>query len=138
MGPADARPGRCDPSSRAQRVAGRGGWPQAGRVGVSPQTPMQRWFPIRPPPVTSIARCATLPAARFARPGEGWGGGKLGLSAGEDVDVTAADGRTIAIAKAEQDHEKPDRLQRALANIRNRNWTLPPDYKFDRDEANER
>jgi len=52
--------------------------------------------------------------------------------------VTAADGRTIAIAKAEQDHEKPDRLQRALANIRNRNWTLPPDYKFDRDEANER
>lgn len=63
---------------------------------------------------------------------------EMGLSAGEDVDVRAADHRTIAIAKAEQDREKLDRRQRALANIRSRNWTLPPDYKFDRDEANER
>ncbi len=26
----------------------------------------------------------------------------------------------------------------ALARMAARNWTLPPDYKFDRDEANER
>jgi len=30
------------------------------------------------------------------------------------------------------------RRRRAIKSIASRNWTLPPDYKFDRDEANER
>jgi antitoxin MazE len=33
---------------------------------------------------------------------------------------------------------KEDRRQRAIERLASRNWTLPPDYKFDRDEANER
>ncbi len=33
---------------------------------------------------------------------------------------------------------KEQRRQRAIESIASRNWTLPPDYKFDRDEANER
>jgi len=30
------------------------------------------------------------------------------------------------------------RRKAALERMATRNWTLPPDYKFDRDEANER
>jgi antitoxin MazE len=33
---------------------------------------------------------------------------------------------------------KEDQRRRALDRMAARNWTLPPDYKFDRDEANER
>jgi antitoxin MazE len=33
---------------------------------------------------------------------------------------------------------KEDRRKLALERLASRNWTLPPDYKFDRGEANER
>jgi antitoxin MazE len=33
---------------------------------------------------------------------------------------------------------KEDQRRRALDRMAARNWTLPPEYKFDRDEANER
>ena len=34
--------------------------------------------------------------------------------------------------------QKEDRRKAALERLATLNWTLPPDYKFDRDEANER
>jgi antitoxin MazE len=55
---------------------------------------------------------------------------KMGLDAGDDLNAAAAD-RTIAV-------EKNRRREEALASLRARQWTLPPDYKFDREEANER
>ena len=82
---------------------------------------------------------------------------EMDLSAGDDVDVTAADHKTIAISKADRDEEfleklralqkpapeavgvsKEDRRKAALERLASLNWELPPDYKFDRDEANER
>jgi antitoxin MazE len=82
---------------------------------------------------------------------------QMGLSAGDDVNVTAADHRTIAISKAEQDRDflqklralqkpapeglpvqKEDRRKAALERLASLKWEVPPDYKFDRDEANER
>ncbi len=57
---------------------------------------------------------------------------ELGLKEGDELTVVAARNGAIAVETAE------DRRLRALENIRARNWTLPPDYKFDRDEANER
>jgi antitoxin MazE len=63
---------------------------------------------------------------------------EMGLSAGDDVNVTAADHRTIAIAKAEQDSEKVDRRVRFLKDMEQFRWPAPKGYKFDRDEANER
>jgi antitoxin MazE len=56
---------------------------------------------------------------------------KMGLSAGDELNIVDVAERTLIVAKE-------DRRQRALENLRSRNWTLPPDYKFDRDEANER
>jgi hypothetical protein len=44
------------------------------------------------------------------------------------VDVV---GRTLVV-------QKEDRRKAALERLATLNWTLPPDYKFDRDEANER
>ena len=57
---------------------------------------------------------------------------KLGLKEGDELNVVAAKDGTLEVETREQ------RRQRALENIRSRNWTLPADYKFDRDEANER
>jgi len=34
--------------------------------------------------------------------------------------------------------QKEDRRNAAVERLASLNWTLPPDYKFDRDEANER
>jgi antitoxin MazE len=56
---------------------------------------------------------------------------KMGLSAGDELNIVDVAERTLIVAKE-------DRRQRALENLLARNWTLPPDYKFDRDEANER
>ena len=55
----------------------------------------------------------------------------LGLKAGDELDIVAATNRRIEVAK-------DDRRERALAAIRSRRWALPPDYCFDRDEANAR
>ncbi|QDW36168.1 AbrB/MazE/SpoVT family DNA-binding domain-containing protein [Bradyrhizobium sp. KBS0727] len=57
---------------------------------------------------------------------------QLGLKEGDELNVVAASSDTLAV------ETKEARRLRALANIRARNWTLPADYKFDRDEANER
>lgn len=56
----------------------------------------------------------------------------LGLKEGDELNVVAASRGTIEIETRE------DRRRRALARMAARNWTLPADYKFDRDEANER
>jgi antitoxin MazE len=55
----------------------------------------------------------------------------LGLKAGDELTVVVDTPRWIEVAK-------DDRRERALAAIRARRWTLPPDYRFDRDEANGR
>jgi len=56
---------------------------------------------------------------------------KMGLQAGDELNIVDVVGRTLVV-------EKEERRRAALENIRARNWTVPPDYKFDRDEANER
>jgi antitoxin MazE len=56
---------------------------------------------------------------------------ELGLRAGDRLDIVAATNRRIEVAK-------DDRRERALAAIRARRWALPPNYRFDRDEANAR
>jgi antitoxin MazE len=56
---------------------------------------------------------------------------KMGLRDGDEINIVDVVERTLVV-------QKEDPRQRALENIRSRNWTLPPDYKFDRDEANER
>jgi antitoxin MazE len=56
---------------------------------------------------------------------------RLGLKPGDEVEIVAADSSRIAIA--------PDRRREAaIARMRARAWPLPEDYRFDRDEANER
>jgi len=57
---------------------------------------------------------------------------KLGLKEGDELDVVAARNGAIEV------ETKEDQRRRALERMATRNWTLPPDYKFDRDEANER
>jgi antitoxin MazE len=56
----------------------------------------------------------------------------LGLKEGDELNVVAASSGTIEVETREEQR------RRALARMATRNWTLPPDYKFDRDEANER
>jgi antitoxin MazE len=56
---------------------------------------------------------------------------KMGLSAGDELNIVDVAERTLVVAKE-------DRRKAALERLASRNWTLPPDYKFDRDEANER
>ena len=57
---------------------------------------------------------------------------QLGLKEGDDVNVVAAKDGTLEVETRE------DQRRRALDRMAARNWTLPDDYKFDRDEANER
>jgi antitoxin MazE len=57
--------------------------------------------------------------------------GEMGLNAGDEVELTPADARRLAVRKIDRRAEFLDRLQEF-------NWTLPADYKFDRDEGNER
>jgi antitoxin MazE len=57
---------------------------------------------------------------------------ELGLKEGDELNVVAAKGGAIAI------ETKEDQRRRALERMAKRNWTFPADYKFDRDEANER
>ena len=63
-----------------------------------------------------------LPAAVFEA---------LGLKEGDDIDVVIADDRLIGIGR------KPDRLE-LLRRLRKFRGLIPADFKFDRDEANER
>lgn len=57
---------------------------------------------------------------------------ELGLKEGDELNVVAARDGTIEVETRE------DQRRRAIERMAERNWTLPPDYKFDRDEANER
>jgi antitoxin MazE len=57
---------------------------------------------------------------------------ELGLKEGDELNVVAAKSGTIEVETRE------DQRRRALERMAARNWTLPPDYKFNRDEANER
>jgi antitoxin MazE len=57
---------------------------------------------------------------------------QLGLKEGDELNVVAARDGSIEV------ETKEDQRRRALNRMAARNWTLPPDYKFDRDEANER
>ena len=57
---------------------------------------------------------------------------QLGLKEGDELNVVAANTGSIEV------ETKEAQRQRALDNIRDRNWTLPADYKFDREEANKR
>jgi hypothetical protein len=50
-----------------------------------------------------------------------------------------SDARKARVAELKQNVvEKVDRRKAALERIASLQWTLPPDHKFDRDEANER
>jgi antitoxin MazE len=57
---------------------------------------------------------------------------ELGLKEGDELEVVSARAGTIEVETREEQR------RRALASMRARQWALPPDYKFDRDEANER
>jgi antitoxin MazE len=56
---------------------------------------------------------------------------KMGLRAGDELDIVDVAGRTLIV-------QKEDRRKAALERLASLNWTLSPDYRFDRDEANER
>jgi antitoxin MazE len=56
---------------------------------------------------------------------------KMGLRAGDELNIVDVVERTLVV-------EKEDRRKAALEQLASLNWKLPPDYKFDRDEANER
>jgi antitoxin MazE len=55
----------------------------------------------------------------------------LELKAGDEIDIHIADARELAVAR------KPGR-QELLKRLRAFRGRLPPDFKFDRDEANAR
>ena len=57
---------------------------------------------------------------------------RLGLKEGDELNVVAAEKGTIEV------ETKEEQRRRALERMAARDWTLPPDYKFDRDEANQR
>ena len=57
---------------------------------------------------------------------------QLSLKEGDELNVVAASKETIEV------ETKKERRRRAIERLASLNWTLPPDYKFDRDEANER
>jgi antitoxin MazE len=56
---------------------------------------------------------------------------KMGLKAGDELNIVDVVERTLVV-------QKEDRRKAALERLASLNWTLPPDYKSDRDEANER
>jgi antitoxin MazE len=56
---------------------------------------------------------------------------KMGLRVGDELNIVDVVERTLVV-------EKADLRKAALERLASRNWTLPSDYKFDRDEANER
>ncbi|MFK0208125.1 AbrB/MazE/SpoVT family DNA-binding domain-containing protein [Agrobacterium sp. NPDC090283] len=55
----------------------------------------------------------------------------LHIKEGDEVDVVTS---TVPLAQTPTEDER----RQALEKIRALRWTLPADYRFDRDEANER
>jgi antitoxin MazE len=56
---------------------------------------------------------------------------ELGLAPGDELNVVGASRRQIAV-------EKVDKRAEFLKQMEQFHWPAPEDYKFDRDEANER
>jgi antitoxin MazE len=56
---------------------------------------------------------------------------EMGLKPGDELVVVDVSKGVIAVAK-------DDQRRRALDELAALNWTLPGDYRFDRDEANSR
>jgi antitoxin MazE len=56
---------------------------------------------------------------------------QMGLKAGDEINIVDVVERTLVV-------QNEDRRKAAPARLGSRNWTPPSDYKFDRDEANER
>ena len=56
---------------------------------------------------------------------------EMGLSDGDELNIVDVVERTLVVAKE-------DRRKAALERLASHNWTLSADYRFDRDEANER
>ena len=56
---------------------------------------------------------------------------KMGLKAGDEINIVDVVERTLVV-------QKEDQFITALERLASGNGTLPPGYKFDRDEANER
>lgn len=57
---------------------------------------------------------------------------QLGLKEGDQLNIVAARDDAIEVETEEA------RRRRALQRMATRGWTLPENYRFDRDEANER
>lgn len=55
----------------------------------------------------------------------------LDLSEGDAIEVVDIIGRTLVVVKQAK-------RRNAIANMAKRNWKAPKDYRFNRDEANER
>lgn len=55
----------------------------------------------------------------------------LELSEGDEIEITIAGTRDFQI-------ERDRRREKALDRLRRSNWTLPPGWRFNREEANER
>jgi antitoxin MazE len=51
---------------------------------------------------------------------------KVGLRAGDELDIVDVFERTLIV-------QKQDRRKAALERLASLNWTLPPDYTFDRE-----
>jgi antitoxin MazE len=58
----------------------------------------------------------------------------LDLKEGDEVEVHIAGPRVVEIARS----VTPEQREAALARISESRWKLPPDWKFNRDEANAR
>lgn len=56
---------------------------------------------------------------------------ELGLKAGDEVEIRRSGERTLEI-------ERTDKRAAFLEKMKQFHWDLPPDYKFDRDEASQR
>lgn len=59
---------------------------------------------------------------------------RFGLKEGDEIDSKSVES-ALESASAEDVRR---RREQALADIANAGWTLPPDWRFDRDEANAR
>jgi antitoxin MazE len=56
---------------------------------------------------------------------------EMGLNPGDELNIVDASKERLLV-------EKDEKRRRALDRLAALNWTLPEDYKFDREEANER
>ncbi len=59
---------------------------------------------------------------------------RYGLREGSEIDLAILE----KALEGERDKERQRLREQALADIAGAKWTLPPDWKFDREEANAR